>query len=130
MHPRDWKKFFEVGRDRQIQPAQVPIQIAEYLEASSRNVILHHDYVLKAVKKHNVPFEQFPMIFETIDRGVAIKDKPKHVTFFHYDETEWNRWFQVTIKVAGEDRKIYLCTFYKTKEKEVRRRQKNSEQIR
>ncbi|BEV09619.1 hypothetical protein ATDW_01150 [Asticcacaulis sp. DW145] len=129
MHPRDWKKFFDQGYDREIRPVQVPLPIVNYLGASSRNLIVHHSYVFKALNKHDIPFEQFPMIFETVDHGTAIKDKPRHVTFFHFDKTEWNRWFQVTIKVAGENRDLYLCTFYKTKETEVRRRMKNAEII-
>jgi hypothetical protein len=122
MHPRDWKKFLEVGQDREIAIAQVSQYYAEYLGASSRNLILHHTYALKAFEKHNTPPEQFPMIFETVDRGVAIADRERHLTFFHLDKTEWGSWFQVTIKCAEESKRLYVCTFYKQKEKEVVRK--------
>jgi hypothetical protein len=124
MHPKDWKKFLEKGHGKEIAIAQLSQEMAGHLEASSRDVIVHHDYVLKAIEKHGMVVEQFPMIFETVDFGKALADKPKHITFLHYDKTEWNSWFQVTVKRATETRKIYVCTFYKQKEKEVRRKLK------
>lgn len=122
MHPRDWKKFLQVGQDREIEIAQLSQGLADHLEASSRNVILHHSYALKAFEKHNTPADQFPMIFETVDRGIPIADRPLHITFFYYDKTEWDSWFQVSVKRAEENRRIYLCTFYKQKDIEVQRK--------
>jgi hypothetical protein len=118
------EKFLEEGRDREIEIAQISQALANHLGASTRKLILHHAYALKAFEKHRTPPEQFPMIFETVDRGVPIADRPRHITFLHCDEFEWNSWFQVTIKMAGDNRRLYLCTFYKQKGAEVRRKLK------
>jgi hypothetical protein len=119
MHIKDWEKFIANGQGQEIEIAQVSQATAMQIGAGSSNVILHHDCVMKAINKHNMKLDEFPMIIETIDYGIAIADRPSHLTFFHFDDKQWHAWFQVTIKRATENKCIYVCTFHKQHRKKV-----------
>jgi hypothetical protein len=112
MNVRDWLGFLKQGAGKEIAIAQLPKAIARHLGATSNFVYLHHAYAVKAVDKHQITPEQFPLIFDTIEFGIPIADRALHVTFV------WNGgkqgWFQVTVKRAFESRRVYVATFYKT----------------
>lgn len=124
MHVRDWRYFLERGQGKEIEIAQLSDQMTAHLGASSKNVILAHEYAVKAAIRHRMPAEQFPMIFETVDHGIALADRELHITFLYHDKVEWDRWFQVVVKRSFETKRIYISTFYKTKPTEVARKLK------
>jgi len=121
MYPRDWKLFLEAGHGKEIAIAQLSRAMTIHLGASSERVYLHHDYARKAVEKHRLGPEHFPLIFDTVEYGRALADREAHITFLH--ETALG-WFQVTVKRAMESRRIYVATFYRTSAAEVVRKTK------
>ena len=121
MYPRDWKLFLETGAGKEIAIAQLSRKMTAHLGASSEKVYLHHDYAVKAVVKHRLGPEHFPLIFDTVEYGRALADRDAHITFLHDSALGW---FQVTVKRAMESRRIYVATFYKTNVVEVARKTK------
>jgi hypothetical protein len=122
MHVRDWKYFLEHGSREPIGIAQVSAEIVAYLKAKSDVVYLHHDYAKKSVKKHRLSADHFPMIFETVDYGTAIADRDGRMTFLHCVD---GHCFQVTVKCAPKDGRIYIVTFYKQRRNEVERKKRH-----
>ena len=123
MYPRDWHRFIAEGAGNEIAIAQLSLEMTAHLGASSTHVYYHHDYILKAIQKHGMEIQHFPLVFDTVERGKALADRDAHITFLHFDES-FNRWFQVTVKRAFESRRIYVQTFYKTNVREVTRKVK------
>lgn len=129
MHVRDWELFLRQG-DAEIGIAQLSQQMTDHLEAASRTVFLAREYAQKAVIDHQLLPDHFPMIFETVDYGAAVADRDRHITFLYFDETVWNRWFQVSIKRSGETRRIYVVTFHKTEWPKVKSKLRRFEVLR
>lgn len=118
MHPRDWRMFLEIGAGREIACAQLlSDEVLLHLEPASDMLFIGHDAAIKAVTKHRLEPDHFPIIFDTVERGMALADRERHVTFLH--ESEFG-WFQVTIKCALASRRLYVATFYQTRERDVR----------
>lgn len=126
MTPRDWQLFLDSGQEKPIKIAQIAADLALHLGASSNAVHLGHAYALKAIQKHGLGLHHFPLIFETVDYGVAVADRVGHITFYHEDKITGLGWHQVTIKCAPADKLLYLSTFYKTRKREVERRLKDA----
>ena len=117
MYPRDWQKFLEIGAGKDIACAQLlSDEVLEHLDPLSDKLFIGHDTALKAVSKHRLGPEHFPLIFDTVERGMALADRDRHVTFLH--ETDLG-WFQVTVKCALASRRLYVATFYQTRERDV-----------
>jgi hypothetical protein len=130
MNVRDWIKFLEGPYDAKLLAiAQLPEPLRQYLGSPSRNVHLRRDYALKALKKHGVPPEHFHLIFEAIDGGIAVPDKPRHLTFFLFDQHLTERWFQVSVKCCEEDQVNVVATFHRQKAPEVMRRMRKTPPI-
>ena len=119
MYPRDWRLFLEQGQGKEIAIAQLSAAMTAHLGALSNKVFLHHDYAMKAVVKHNLGPDHFPLIFDAVDNGRALADREAHITFLHHTSLGW---FQVTVKRATESKRIYVATFYKTNLVEVTRK--------
>lgn len=130
MTPRDWRLFLESGQEKPIKIAQVHDDLAAYLGAVSNIVHLAHAYAIKAVEKHGLDISYFDLIFETVDFGTAVHDRPNHLTFYYEDRLDGRGWHQVTVKCAPGDKKLYLSTFYKQRSKEVARRIKRGKVVR
>ncbi len=122
MYERDWKQFLEKGAGAEIAIAQIPHAHVKYLGANSEKLYLHHTYAMKAAEKHGLSHSDFALIFEAVEYGEAISDRPKHITYFFQSE---RRWYQVTIKCSGDTRKLYLATFHRIKERKVTNRKRN-----
>jgi hypothetical protein len=122
MNVRDWHGFLQQGAGKEIAIAQLSLTMTNHLGALSDRVYLHHDYATKAVEKHKIWVGDLSLIFEAIDYGTAIADRPLHITFLW--DSRQKGWFQVTVKRAFESRRVYICTFYKTSLKEVNRKVK------
>ena len=119
MKLRDWLGFLEQGAGKEIAIAQLPKAIMRHLGAKSDHVFLHHDYAVKAVERHKTWPAHFSYIFDAIEFGTPLADRPLHVTFLWLSP---DGWFQVTVKRAFESRRVYVATFYKTNAREARRK--------
>ncbi len=121
MHPRDWKRFLEIGEGKEIAIAQLSLEMTQFLGAKSEKVYLHHTYAVKSAQKHGLTPERFPLIFDVIERGAAISDYPSHVTFFHFDP-ESQRWYQATVKCPQDSKRVYIVTFHRVNARKVTNR--------
>lgn len=124
MHVRDWRLFLAGQWDKEIAIAQLSPTLTAYLGASSPFVYLQQQYAIKAVEKHNLSPEHMHLIFETVDYGAALAEagRPQHLTFLHFDAVTFEDWFQVSVKRGQEDRRIFVTTFHRSNDHEMRRR--------
>ncbi len=121
MLERDWLGFLAQGAGKEIAIAHVPNGCVEFLGAASNKLYLHHDYALKAARKHGLTGENFNMIWDAMEQGVAISDRPRHISFFMRDEGI-DRMIQVTIKCAADTKLLYLATFHRLNVRKVNNR--------
>ena len=119
MYPRDWKLFLEKGDGKEIPIAQLSADMVAHLGAASDKVRFRHDYALKAVTKHGVTYSDFGYLFDVVDCGRALADRPNHILFMHLTH---RGWFQAAIKCTQDTRTLYVATFYKTNLLEVNRK--------
>jgi len=112
MLERDWLGFLKQGAGKEIAIAHVAAGYVEFLGAESNKLYLHHDYARKAAEKHGLTGESFNMIWDAMEYGTAISDRPNHVTFF-YRPWYIDRWIQVSIKCPADSKRLYLVTFHR-----------------
>jgi hypothetical protein len=129
MYPRDWQLFLRDGAGKEIAIAQLSAELTRYLGVPSEKVFLHQTYAVKATQKHQLGSEHFPLIFDAIDRGLVVEERPLHLTFFHFD-AERQRWFELVIKKAQDTGRVYLCTFHRVSERKVENRKRTKKVIR
>jgi hypothetical protein len=126
MHERDWQLFLENGSGVEIAVAQLSAAHTTFLGAASDKLYVHHDYAKKAYVKHGFSFSDFPIIFEAVDYGLAVADRPGHLTFFHNYE---GKWYQVSVKCSGDTNRLYLATMHRAKKQKVNNRLRKYPQI-
>lgn len=82
---------------------------------------MRHDYVLKAIHNHRLRPAHFPLIPAVIFNGRVICDKPRHLTFLHYETAIFGGWLQVTVKSEGTGQELWISTFHVASAKEAKR---------
>lgn len=127
MYPRDWKLFLERGQGKEIAVAQLSAEMTTHLNAASDKVHYRHDYVMKAFEDHGTKYADFGYLFDVVDYGRALADRPHHILFLHLTP---RGWFQAAIKCAQDTRKLYVSTFYKTNIIEVNRKTRRHPMLR
>lgn len=120
MNVKDWSAFLRKGRPRTLKLAQLSKELTDAVGAVSNVVHVNHEYAVKCAVDHQLLAAHFPMLDETIDRGMVLRDGNQHLVFFHFDPYVWNRWFRVTIKRCNEREMLWLSTFHKTELAQVR----------
>lgn len=108
----DQPRYFEV--------CTLAPELVAHLGATTATVFISRAYLDKILKKHNISLGDLPIIKMAIDRGIAISDKDKHLTFFY--ESASKQHFKATIKATGNLDEIFLCTFHKIRLEEVERK--------
>ncbi|MFC3071204.1 hypothetical protein [Phenylobacterium soli] len=119
MYPRDWKLFLRHGQGKEIAVAQLSADMVAHLNAASDKVFYRHDYVMKAFAQHGTRHDDFGYLFDVVDYGRALLDRPNHILFMHLTP---RGWFQAAVKCSKDTRRLYVCTFYKTNNLEVNRK--------
>ena len=120
MNVRDWTAFIRNGAGRTLKVAQLAPELTQAAGAVSNIVHIEHSYAVKCTVEHQLLPAHFPMLDETIDRGIVYLDGTQHLVFFHFDEYMWNRWFRVTVKRCNQRRLLWLVTFHKSGLAQVR----------
>ena len=121
MYTHDWERYLKEGGAAEIGVAQLSPELTAHLGASSRTVYLGHEYAVKSATKHRVPPEHFPVIFDTVEFGTALADRPAQITFIHRDQLYAGRWFQVSVKCCFEQRHIFIKTFHRLRDRDMER---------
>lgn len=114
MNVRDWTAYLRKRQGRTLRLAQLSADLTQAVGAVSNVVHVDHAYALKCMREHQLLPQHFPMLDETIDRGMVLRDGTQHLVFLYFDEYVFNRWFRVTIKRCNEHRKLWLATFHKS----------------
>lgn len=122
MLERDWLDFLKRGH-KPIKIAQVPAFCVKHLGAISDKLHLDPMYARKAAGKHGLSPAYFNLIFDGVERGVAIADRANHVSFYYLDPLS-NKWFHIAIKCSGDTNELFLATFHRTTDGKFKNRLK------
>lgn len=128
MDVETWTKFYLRGQRTLRSVGSIPAYLNGFLEASSREVMIAHEYAVKAVEKHGLAIDHLPLIEAIIAEGEVYFDRERHLTFLYWSG-ELERWFQVTIKCCNEKRELYVVTFHGLGADDVTRKRKRFEKV-
>lgn len=124
----DWERFLRSGRGTDKYVCVLSAYLNGYVQASSREIRISHEYVKKAVEKHGLGPEHLPILPLAIRHGEAAHDRARHLTFLYWSP-EFSRWFQVTVKCCFERRQLFVTTFHGLSPGDVARRRKRYETV-
>ncbi len=116
----DWRLYLASDQPGYFEICALDPELAAHLSASTMAVFIDRPYANKILKKHNFLVEQLSSMKMTIERGVAIADKDRHVTFFYKNSAK--QYFKASIKVTRNLDEIFLCTFHKIRAEEFQRK--------
>src|SRR6185437_394728 len=98
MTDEDWVRFLHFGEPQIVSVARLSHDLCRRIDSSSTLVRMRHDYALKAAHKHRLRAIHFPMLPIVINMGRVICDKPRHLTFYMYENVIFGGWLAATIK--------------------------------
>lgn len=130
MTEEDWFKFVAMGDPKIVSVARLPMELCKYVKCSSTLIQMEHTYALKSAQKHRLRAAHFPMLPIVIDCGLVIQDRPRHLSFFFFEDVVFGGWLQATIKANEAGTENWVATFHPASAKEVKRMTKNHRVIR
>ena len=128
MKEEEWARFLH-GEQPHTRRAccRLDRDLVRALRASTDIVKIERNYALKSAHKHGLHYSHFPMAAIAIEFGVAIADRPNHLTFVYDDRAVFGTWFMATVKSTQDGNELWLVTFHRYGEADVRRRLKRDE---
>jgi hypothetical protein len=118
MTEEEWFSFITTGKPPIISVTRLASELCQTIKATTNLVQIRHDYALKTLSHHNVLPHHFRHLTWGIERGRAISDRQKHLTFFWLDS--YAGWFHITIKTNERRDELWVSTFHKTTESKTR----------
>src|SRR3954467_12503654 len=97
MQPIDLLVFIASGEPKHLSVARIGADLCKLVGCSSDLVKIDHRYALKSTHKHRLQPEHFQILPTIISAGRVISDRPRHLTFFHFDPI-YGQWFQASVK--------------------------------
>jgi hypothetical protein len=117
---QEWRTYLARKEPGYFQICLLDPELAAHLGARTLAVFIDRAYVDKLFQKHHISIEHLPLIRLAIQRGVAIQDEDRHITFFYRNSEKQH--FKASIKVTASHEEILLCTFHKIRLQEFERK--------
>lgn len=121
MTEEDWLKFIGSGEPEVISVTRLPAELCNTIGCSSSLVRMTHDYALKCAYKHKLKSYHFPMLPILIECGRVISDRPKHLSFYFYENVVFGSWFTATVKANQGGNELWVATFHFASAAEAKR---------
>lgn len=118
---REWIPYLQGLEPPVRRVGRLTEELRHALRASNSSVYISHDYAVKAIAKHRLQPDHFPMIELAILYGRVIHDREPDLTFFYYDTAVFGTWFKVAVKRTPCGSEVYVKTFHKITPQEVAR---------
>lgn len=130
MTEEEWHRFVW-GCDPQIATiGELPRDLCKAIGSGSPIIRMHHYYALKCAHKHGLDTGQMLMLPITLAMGRCIQDRPRNLTFFHFDPHIYGSWFHASLKTDKNGNEIWLMTFHESDNAEVKRKCKKAKLVR
>ena len=126
-----WKEFYHKGHGEELVVCRLDSNLATHLGDGHHAVILHHDILLKAISKHRLTFDFFPLISEAITYGYAYEDcrTPRKLDFYYHCRAQ-DCHIQVSVKLCLSTPDFYVTTFFKIRAKDLKKKRERNKQLR
>jgi hypothetical protein len=121
MTESEWVEFAYKGFPHVASVGRLDAALCAELSASTNLVRIRHDYVCKLMHKHKWEPHRLAMMEICMAFGRVIRDRPWHLTFFHFDEIVYGGWHHLTIKSADHGHELWVATFHPQSPSEVKR---------
>ena len=126
----DWHRFLYGDIKRPVTLCRLSKDLVRVLGATDDRIYLHPSYAPKFVVKHFLTANQLELLPTCIEKGIVLQDRVGTLQFLFRDEAYSGDIFHVAIKVTGERHEIWVTTFFRIAETELRRRLKRGKFIR
>lgn len=126
----DWFRFVAGDGPDVISVTRLPNDLCRHIGCSSSLVRMRHDYALKCAHKHKLRAAHFPMLPIVIEHGFVISDKPRHLTFYLFENVVFGGWLVATIKATEANTELWVATYHVAKPAEAKRMRKKYRVIR
>jgi hypothetical protein len=124
MTEEEWFEFVTLGKPPIVSVGRLDLALCAIIEADTSLIQMQHDYALKSLAKHKVMPHHFRIISWTVANGICFQDKPNELTFFWRDE--YAGWFHVSIKTKRGGTELWLATFHRTTQRNIKKKLKNA----
>ena len=121
MTEEEWFKFVAYGEPSVVSVARLPEELCRRIGASTTLIRMRHDYALKCSLQHRLRPIHFPMLPIVIDMGRVISDRPRHLSFYMYENVVFGGWMASTIKATEDGTELWIATFHVASAPEAKR---------
>jgi hypothetical protein len=126
----DWHRFLHGDIERPVTLGRLSKDLVKVLGATDDRIYLHPSYAPKFLMKHGLTASHLELLPTCIERGIVLQDRHGTLQFLFRDEVYSGDIFHAAIKVTGERHEIWVTTFFRIAETELRRRLKRGKFIR
>lgn len=121
MTEEEWFRFVALGEPDTISVTRLPDDLCRRIGASTSLVRMRHDYALKCAQKHRLRAAHFPMLPVILEVGRVISDRPRHLSFYFYENVVFGGWMAATLKATDSGQEIWVATFHVASAAEAKR---------
>jgi len=119
--PRHFVRFIDGRASDRMVVAFLPGSLGRYLGTLQTDVSLRRDYALKLIK-HNIDYNGFSEIQNTIDNGHCLREKPNHLAFLFVKDNIKPEIYFLLIKTDKTREELWLVTFHRIKKSQFTKR--------
>jgi hypothetical protein len=121
------------GQKRSLPVGDLPIIVANYMNCHPAIVYLGHKEVIKIVGKHGekIRVEQLQCLPFAIKNGEYRADHARNRTVSIYYRNPFDKeLYVIGIKAASKGGEVWICTFYKSSERNVKNQRERGNMLR
>lgn len=119
------KDFLESDASGLVVVATLPADIQAHLRAKTTRVFFSSD-TRNTHGHHQWTAEQLQRVQTVISEGEVREDRDRHVVAAHFDE----QWWMATLKVTEDRKEVFMQTFHRSNERQVRKFRKIEKLVR
>ena len=123
----DFERFVKSKIEGQALVGFLPDGLKEAIEAKTSRIFLSHETMEKQRKRHSgLKVSDYKLLPKVLEKGLVIKDGSQTHIFIHIGK----KVYRASVKSTMKGEELYLISFTKIDQKEIRRMRKKGEVIR
>lgn len=130
LQPRHFVRFIDGRAGNKVAIAYLADNLGKYLRTVTTDVSLRLDYAQKLNRRHQMTYEGFSEIQNTIDRGYCLQSDQKHLQFIWMKEQFKPEIYFLLLKSTSDCRELWLVTFHRLKRPQLNARLRSGQIVR